>query len=177
MIDAREYARALFLISEEEKTTEAVLEDVQIADEAFSRNPAYVKLLDTPALPKEEKLSLIDGAFAAVNESLKNLIKILCEKHSVFAFSAIRAAFSELFDESRGIERVEAVSAVALSEEQILRLGEKLSALTKKKVIIKNTVDGSILGGMKLRYAGVQLDGSVKTQLESFEKRLKGIVI
>lgn len=177
MIDAREYAKALFLLSEEEGSTDTVLEDVRLVSEIFSKNADYVKLLDTPALPKSEKLSLVDGAFGAVNGNLKNLIKILCERHSTFAFMRICSAYSELYDESRGIVRALAVSARPMSEEQISLLAEKLSATTGKTVIVKNTVDPSILGGIRLRYEGTQLDGSVKTRLVGFEKKLKGTVI
>jgi F-type H+-transporting ATPase subunit delta len=54
---------------------------------------------------------------------------------------------------------------------------EKLAKMTGKTIIIKNTVDKSILGGVKLRYSGIQLDGSVKTRLDTFEKSLKNTVI
>ena len=177
MIDAREYAKALFLLSEEEGSTDTVLEDVRLVSEVLAKNADYVKLLDTPALPKSEKLSLIDEAFGTVNGNLKKLIKILCERHSTFAFSAVCSAYSELYDESRGIVRAVAVSARPMSEGQISALSEKLSATTGKTVVVKNTVDPSILGGVKLRYEGTQLDGSVKTRLDSFEKKLKGTVI
>ena len=76
-----------------------------------------------------------------------------------------------------GIERVEAVSAVKMTDEQIEKLREKLHALTGKTIIVKNTVDPTILGGVKLRYGAVQLDGSVKSKLDAFSERLKNIII
>ena len=177
MIDAREFAKALFLISEEEGRSDAVLEDVRLAAAVFSQNPTYVKLLDTPAVQKSEKLSLIDGSFGKIDESLRNLIKILCERHSVYAYARVAAAYTELYDESRGIERVIAVTAVPMTDKQISALTEKLEKITLKRVIIKNETDPEILGGIKLRYSGVQLDGSVKARLDGFEKKLKGLVI
>ena len=53
----------------------------------------------------------------------------------------------------------------------------KLSAMTGKKIILKNTISPEILGGVKLRYSGIQLDGSVKTRLDKFEASLKNTVI
>ena len=44
-------------------------------------------------------------------------------------------------------------------------------------IIIENKVDPSILGGMKLRYMGIQRDGSVKASLESFAAALGETVI
>ncbi len=177
MTAGKEYGRALFMLAEESLSTDEVFASVTAADEIFKSNPKYVKLLDTPAITKSEKLSLVDEAFYSLDESVRNLIKILCERHSVFTFSEVKKAFSELYDASRGIEHVEAVTAVAMTEAQLLKMAERLSAMTGKKIIIKNTVSPEILGGVKLRYSGKQLDGSVKTRLDAFEKSLKNTVI
>ena len=53
----------------------------------------------------------------------------------------------------------------------------KLELQTGKHIFIENIVDASILGGVTLRYGGVQIDGSVKARLESLEKSLKGLVV
>lgn len=173
----KEYGKALFMLTEESGSTESALVDVMAAAAIFKENPAYAKLLDTPAITKSEKLALVGEAFSPIDESVVNLIKILCERHSTFAFGEVARTFSALYNESRGIEEVEAVSAVAMSEEQISRMTEKLSAMTGKKIILKNTVSPEILGGVKLRYSGIQLDGSVKTRLDKFEASLKNTVI
>ena len=77
MNGAKEYAKALFLLTEEEGTTEAVLEELSAIAGIMKENPEYSRLLDTPALSKEERLSLIDEALSSFNLMLKNLIKIL----------------------------------------------------------------------------------------------------
>ena len=177
MTSAKEYGKALFLLAEEDSTTAAIAEEMESVREILRENPRYEKLLDTPALSKEEKLLLIDRAFSTLNENLVNLIKILCERHSVYQFARIAGAYIELYDESRGIERVDALTAVAMTPKQIAALAEKLSYSTGKKVVIKNTVDTSLLGGVVLRYAGKQLDGSVKARLSALEKSLKETVL
>ena len=177
MIDAKEYGKALFLLTEEEGTTDAVSEDLQTVQKLLRENPKYEKLLDTPALTKEEKLRLIDRAFSSLHETVLNLTKILCEKHSVYQFSRVADSYAVLCDEARGIERAEVLTAVAMTQQQISALTARLCKLTGKTVIIKNTVSPEILGGVVLRYAGKQLDGSLKARLEGFEKSLKEIVL
>ena len=177
MTNAKEYGRALFLLSEEDGTTEALAEEIRLVKEILREHPRYEKLLDTPALSREEKLLLIDGAFSSLNENLVNLLKILCEKHSVYQFARIAEAYADLCDEARGIERVEALTAVAMTPKQIGALTEKLSLSTGKTVIVRNTVDPSLLGGVVLRFMGKQLDGSVKARLCALEKSLKETVL
>ena len=172
-----EYGKALFLITEEDGTTEKVVGDVKTARAAFASNPDYSKLLDTPALPKDERVSLVDRAFSGLDGSLVNLIKILTEKRLAYDFCTVADAYLALYDESRGIERVEAVTAIPLTAEQEATLAKKLGEKLGKTIIVKNIVDPSILGGMKLRYSGLQLDGSVKTRLDKFEAALRNTVI
>ena len=177
MIDAKEYGKALFLLTEQEETTAAVAEELEAVREILRENPRYEKLLDTPALSKDEKLLLIDRAFSSLNENLVNLVKILCEKHSVYQLTRIAGVYASLCDEARGIERGERRTAIAMNEKQMNALTAKLSAMTGKTVIVRNTVDPSILGGAVLRFAGKQFDGSVKARLSALEKSLKEIVL
>ena len=172
-----EYGKALFMLTEERGTTDTAIADVLLADTIFKENPDYVKLLDTPALAKAEKLSLCDGAFRDLDADVLSLIKILCEKHSIHVYHEVCRAYTSLYNESRGIVHVEAVTAVKMTDEQIKALRDKLVSETGKTIIINNKIEPRILGGVKLRYLGRQIDGSVKTRLDQFEKSLKNTVI
>ena len=177
MVNVSEYAKALFDLTEELGTTDAVREQVIAVKEIFKQNPDYAKLLDTPALPKEERLGLIDAAFVSFDTTLLNLLKIVCEARQTFAIDRLTSAYLAEYDVSRGIERVSAITATAMTEAQRETMRSALEAKTGKTIIIENTVDKSILGGVKLRYMGRQLDGSLKTRLEVFEKKLQDMVL
>jgi ATP synthase F1 delta subunit len=177
MTGAKDYAQALFSLSEELGTTDAVISDVEAAAGALKENPSYAKLCDTPAIPVSEKLALIKQAFGSVNESVRNLLCILCESHSVRSFPAIAKEYVALYNESRGIIIAEAVTAVALTAAQTEAIKKKLEAMTGKTVRINNTIDKSMIGGIRLRYLGTQLDSSLTSRLASIEKALKNAVI
>ena len=177
MTDAYEYGKALFLITEEDGISDKVIADIRLADRVLKLNPDYIKLLNSPAVSKEERVGLIDSALGGLDEKLVNLIKILVERRSVNLFGSVCDAYYALYDESRGILRVNAITAIPLTEAQSESLSKKLGASLSKTVVINNTVDPSILGGIKLRYSGVQIDGSIKTRLDNFEAALKNTVI
>lgn len=177
MTDMKEYASALFLLCKEENTIDTVRAELDALKRVLAENPEYTKLLDTPAMKKEERLALAEVAFGGFSEYLLNVILILAERHLASGLPRLCDEFASLFDEERGILRAEAVTAVAMSDEQTKRLAAKLGERTGKTVIIKNTVDPAMLGGVKLRYGGTQLDGTVKASLDRFERALEGSVI
>lgn len=170
-----EYGNALFLLAKEEDAVENVKSDLESTYLALKNNPDYIRLLDTPALVKSERLGLIDKAFSSLHYSVINLMKILCERHLVYSLDEIMKTYSELYDAYNGIERVEAVTAIALTDNQAKAISQKLSNMIGKRIILKNTVRPDILGGVVLRYSGIQLDGSVKSRLDDFAKSLKNI--
>ena len=86
MTDGKEYGKALFMLTEECAATERVAEDVKVARTVFDNNPEYTKLLDSPALSKEERVALADKTFSALDENLLNLIKILTEARATHVF-------------------------------------------------------------------------------------------
>ena len=171
------YGDALFSLAEELGETEDIRRDADVLKSVVASSPDYLKMLDSPALSREERLALIDTSFSTLNKSLVNTAKLLTERRLAHALPKVLEEFETAYEVSRGIERVEVISAIPLTDAQLTRLKAKLEGITKKQIIINNTHDPSLLGGMKLRYMGVQLDGSVKTKLDNFEKSLGELVI
>ena len=171
------YAEALFSLSLEEGKCDKVYEDARIALGALSGSMEYLSILDTPHLSIDERVAMIDSAFGSLDGHLTNLIKILAEAKRAHLLVKILREFGNLYDEHRGIFNAYATSAVAMTDEQISALSDKLRQLTGREPRIINTVDPSVLGGVKLRFEGKQIDGTVKGRLEGFEKKLRETVI
>ena len=171
------YSDALFMLSEEDGITDVILADAKILASLVLENPEYIKMLDSPALSKSERLTLVNNAFGTLSRPLVNVVSLLVEKRSAHVLPKLISEFEKAYEQSRGIERVTVISAFPLNDTQILRLREKLEGISKKQIIIENTHDPSMLGGMKLRYMGKELDGTVKSKLDSLEKQLSELVI
>ncbi len=169
---ASNFGNALFMLAIENGTLERVRSDIEEAALASAREPKYLPLIDSPALPLADRLSLIDKAFSGVSSEVKNTLKLLSEKRLAYILPKVKDAFMKEYDSYKGIERVTAITAVPLTMEQIERLKAKLQRVTGKQIIIENSIDPGLLGGMKLRYLGRQLDGSIRSRLDAFEKSL-----
>lgn len=172
-----EYGKALFLLAEEASLSDRVKEDVELIKAVLKENPEFPSLLDTPAIPKAERLSMIDSTFGSLCELTVNTAKLLAEGHSFYLLPRVCDAFLSQYEASRGIEHAEVVSARPLTEEQLSRLREKLEAQTGKTIIINALCDPRLLGGVKLRYMGKQLDGSLQSRLERLERQLAETIV
>ena len=177
MTAAKEYAKALYELSDECGSADAVMNEAMLVCSLLSENPEYAKLLDTPAVPKQERIALINEALGTLDKNLLSLIKILSEHHAAHTFPRVAREYSAIYDEAHGIVRAEIISARPLTEEQLSRLTKRLEEKSGKTVKLTATVDEGTLGGAKLRYLGMQLDATVKSRLEAARRSIEGLVI
>ena len=166
--------QGLYALAREEALEDVILQQLQTLQTAFAQQPDFLKLLGSANLPKEERLAIIDNSFrGSVEPYVLNFLKLLTEKGHIAHFPHCVAAYRAQYNEDKGILQVRAVSAVALTEGQKETLTRKLAAITGKQIDLVCKVDASVLGGVRLSYDGVQLDGTVQGRLQAMEKHLK----
>ena len=174
---AEEYGKALFSLAEELSLTERVLEEVNTVSLVLKENPEYSKIQDSPAIAAEEKTALIENAFGGAADILKNLLKILAVNRGFHLIFDIVKEYEALYNESRGICTAQIITARPLDEQRLERIIRTLEEKTGMTVKAKATVDESLIGGIKLRYLGREVDGSIKAKLSNMEKSLKSAIV
>ena len=172
------YAQALYDLAKDEGLGKTILEELAVLKKVFVDTPQYSKLLSTPDIPKQERCGILDEAFRGkVHPYVLNFVKILTEKGYIRSFPDCCEAYRSFYNEDNGILVVKAVSAVPLSDAQVQKLTEKLSATTGKQIDLQCSVDAASLGGLRLNYDGKQVDGTVKNKLDAIGKLLKNTVL
>lgn len=175
---AKIYAQALYELARDEGLGKTVLQELSALQEIFRETPDYLKLLSAPDIPKQERCTVLDEAFRGkVHPYVLNFLKLLTEKGYVRQFSDSCESYRSCYNEDNGILVVKAVSAVALTQSQQEKLTAKLEATTGKRIELRCAVDPAVLGGLRLNYDGKQVDGTVKTKLDSLSKLLKNTVL
>ena len=177
MVNCAEYGKALFLLALEENKDEVIFNEVKSLSEVLSNNSEYITILDSPAIMLDEKLSLIDNSMSSCEEYVKNFVKILCEKHSVFQFEDCVKAYSKEYDKHHNIIRSVVISAVKLSDSQLEKMKIALEKKSGKTVFLENEIDPSLIGGVVLRTEGKQFDGSIKGRLDSMNRSIEDIKV
>ena len=162
----KEYAQALFALACEEGIKKEIFKTVNETDKLFSDNPDYIQLLSSPAVPVEERISLIDKAFENnVHQYMLSFLKLLCEKGHIGSFKECAEEFNKMVDFSNRVLTAKVTSAVPLSEKEEKALIEKLEKMTGNTVLLDVEVNDSILGGMIVEIDGKVIDGSLQNRL------------
>lgn len=172
------YAQALYDLAKEEGLGKKILEEMKVLREVFSQNPDYLRLLSTPNLSKDERISILDEGFKGkIEPYVLNFLKILTEKGYVRKFSDCCDAYRELYNEDNGILPVRAVTAVPMTEAQKAKLTEKLVKITGKTIELNNVIDEKCLGSVRLDYDGKRVDDTVQHRLDAVRSLLKNTML
>ena len=163
----REYAEALFMLALEEDKCDEICSALTQIDSAINENPQYLDLLDSPAVPLSERLSLIDEAFGKSEEYVVSFLKLLCENGYIQSFSLCKEEFESLLDFNRGKIEARVYCAVELTDVQKTALCKKLSRVSGKDVFATYILDESLIGGIRVEIDGNVYDGSISSALNS----------
>jgi F-type H+-transporting ATPase subunit delta len=175
---ANAYAKALYELALEEQKTDVFLQELTALQESFDAEPAFCRLLSSHSLSKEERCRILDDSFRGKTEAyVLNFLKILTEKGLMRLFPECCRAYCARYDADNGILRATAVTALPLTKEQTEKLTKKLEKSTGKTVVLTNRVDPNCLGGVRLIYEGICVDGTVENHLNSLRELLAKTVL
>ncbi|MBR6570055.1 MAG: ATP synthase F1 subunit delta [Clostridia bacterium] len=170
---AREYGDGLYALTEEENISREVLEQLLELKSLFREQPDFVRLLGNMSLSKAERVHILDSVLRGqIHPYLLNFLKILCERCALNEYEGCLAAFKSLYYQEHSIVEATVTTAVPLDDEQRARMIEKLSAMTKKQVVLNEKVDAALMGGVLLEMNGQRYDNTLKNRLKSIQSAM-----
>ena len=102
-----------------------------------------------------------------------NFLFVLVDKSRTAEISKIRKQYMRLYDKERNMAEGEIYSAIPLSEEQLAKFEEQMSALLHKQIKLRNIVDKELIGGIKIQVDGKMIDKSLRADLDGLLRSLK----
>ena len=175
---ARLYGGSMYELAAQEQLTDTVLEQMQVIRQLFRENPDYVRLLSEPSIPKEERADLLETAFGNEAERyLVNFLKLLCDRGILGDYAGCCEEYTRRYNADHNIATAVVTSAVALSDEQMAALKDKLEKISGKTVSLTQKKDPTVLAGLRVELVGKQLDGTVKSRLDGLSRKLNELII
>ena len=172
------YGQSLYDLAAEEGLSEEILKEMGAVDSIFRENPDYITLLLEPSIPRRERLGLLEEAFKdQLHPYLLNFLMILLENSMLRGFSSCFRTFRSAYYKDHGIAEATVTSAIALTDAQADPLKAKLEAISGKSVLLRQKVDSSVLGGLRVEIEGKLLDGTVMGRLYDLRKKVSETVL
>ena len=169
---ARRYAQAVFQIALERGELDEWSHDLGALASALT-DADLLALLDAPHAPAARKLSTINDALGDSARPLAlNLLSLLATRDIAGLLPEVADEYARLLDVHRDLERAEIVTAVPMDQAQIASATELLEQVVGKQVVVGNTVDRGILGGLVARVGDRVIDGSARTKLRDMRREI-----
>lgn len=170
------YASALFDLASENGVVTAVESDLDKLGEALKGSDDLAALIRNPKVSRDAAARAIDAVAGVLGLSdlTRNFLGVLAGNRRLSALPEVVRAFSTIAAAQRGEVTAEVTSAHALDDDQLAQLAARLKAREGKEVKIKASVDPEILGGLVVRIGSRQIDGSIRTRLNSLAQAMKG---
>jgi len=171
---ARRYARALLELASEKGLEDKVLGELGSFAEIFHGSDELRQVLTSTMVPGQVRRKILDDILRRLmaSELTKKFIMLLDAKQRMVGVEDIHRSYKRLVDDKLGRVDAEVITQAPLGMAESATLKQKLEKITGKKVVLMQTVDESMIGGIITRVGHLVLDGSVRSFLEEARQNL-----
>ena len=163
------YAEALYSLKKDENSLESSQKEIKELIKVLKENPDFLVLLTSSYKEFEEKEQIIDKVFIGVDEEIKTLIKIVVKNHRGQYLTEIFENYNSLVNEYRGVLEGLVYSTEPLSESQLAKLNSAIGKIETRPVELKNIIDPSVIGVVKVVINEHIYDGSIKRHIDDMK--------
>jgi len=169
---AQVYARSLFEVAQAHGTLDRIRTELGEFSGALEANRELAVFFFSPYFSTEEKKQALDRSIGGADETTRNFLELLVEKHRMPVVFRVRRTLDALWEEENKLLPVEITSAIALDPAVVARLQEEIGRQTGRRVQLTETIDPDVLGGLVLRVGNQILDASIRTRLDGLRKQV-----
>lgn len=170
------YAQVLLDAANAAGGQEAVLEvrdQLEVVTKALRSNIDLQVALAEKAYTPEQREELVRNVFTGMHPALVDVLLVMSERDDLELANRVYAAFDGLIEEKLGVVVVDVTTAVPLDDALRETISNKAVQDLGKKVVLRERVDKSILGGIIMSASGRRIDASIATQLDTARTVLK----
>jgi F-type H+-transporting ATPase subunit delta len=101
-----------------------------------------------------------------------HFLSLLLDRDRLVHLPNIVSRYRRLLNEAKGRVEAKIVGASTLEPAMFEQLRRQLGAISGKEVVLEQSIDPSLVGGLLVDMEGIVYDGSVRTQLEKMKQRI-----
>ena len=168
---SKAYADALFSLAMEQGEDEATLEALHLVQQVLGEAPDTLAMLASPAIPKNERLQVIEKAFQGqIPEQVVSFLQVMCAHGHIREVPDTIRAYEELHNAAVKLSTARVASAVPLTDKEKADLQASLEKKLGRSIRLECSVDETLLGGLVIQVDGRVIDGSLKHRLHEIKE-------
>jgi F-type H+-transporting ATPase subunit delta len=167
---ARRYARALYQLAEQSKSTDDVRRAFINIAHAISEMPSFERFLNNPLVKPEDKQDLV-GKITS-NKLILKFIYLLAKRKRLDLLPLIDGEVRSLCDAAQGIKRMIVRTPAVLSESQKKLIETDLAQRFGGKVMGQFEVAKELLGGIWIKMGDKVLDTTLRGKMDDLRHTL-----
>lgn len=165
------FAEGLVALAAAEQALEVVTEELQTLGDAVATDDNLRSTLSDSKLPAARRAQVVEDLLtekaSPVTVALASMAVAMGRGGEL---PELTKEMGRIVASGQGAVVAEARSAVALTDEQVTRLAEALSAKLERTVTVRNVVDPSVVGGVVTQIGDEVIDGTVRTRLNQLRE-------
>ncbi len=166
------YGLALYSLAIDLNKVDEWQKEVKELNGILKENPVFVMILGSSFLSLEERGEILKKSLVGVDKNIIALILVVMENNRAHYLYEIFDSFNSYCNEYKGVSEGLIYSTLRLEKSVITEIENKISKIEHKKVELKNVVDPSLIGGVKVVIHDHIYDGSVKHHIEMMKQDL-----
>ena len=172
VIATKRFAQAAFDIAVKEGNLDSWITDMNLVKDLLGEE-GLTEFFNSPRLPFIKKLELLDSLIdGKVSRSSRNMVALLINRNGVETLEIIVEEFKSLIDAKNNVARGQIISAIPLNDNQLSEIKDALQGHICNELILTNTVDKSIIGGMVARIGDKLIDASLRYKIAKMRSDL-----
>jgi F-type H+-transporting ATPase subunit delta len=170
---SRRYTRALYQLAKEGGQEDAIGAEIERFLGTYMGTPLQA-VLNNPAfeLDSRRKILVEVTRSSQLSPVSAHFLSLLLERDRLTYLPSIVASYRRMLNEAK--DRVEATvrASSPLDAAMVERLRAVLRRISGKDIVLHETTDPSLIGGLVVELEGKVYDGSIRNQLEKMKQRI-----
>lgn len=169
------YATALFDLARDEKSVDAVKDDLARFSAMLADSPDLMRLVKSPVFSADTQSKALAAVLdkAGISGTTAKFLKVLTANRRLFAVTDVIRAYGALVAKFKGEATADVTVAEALNDKNLDALKTALKSVTGKDVALNVKIDPSIIGGLVVKLGSRMVDSSLRTKLNSIKHAMK----
>lgn len=174
---ASRYATALFDLAKEDKALKVLEADATALEAALAASPQLGAMIASPIISRNEQTNAITAIAAKMGVAplMAHTLALMGANRRLFVLPQFIADLRARISAEKGEMMAEVTAAKALTAAQSKKLAATLKAKVGKDIILKTTVDESLIGGLVVKLGSTMIDTSIKAKLAALQNAMKEV--